>query len=172
METMKSIDKISYVRTDGRTCYKYRCFCPSCGKDRGYKEPRRMNRLCKSCSAQSMSQATKNKISSTRKGIEPWNKGTGSTPSTKKERTVFHHQKLHTQCFEKANFTCNICKQRGGKLNAHHLDSWKSYPEKRFDLNNLVCLCEKCHKEFHAKYGFKNNTKEQFDEFSKSNIII
>lgn len=126
-----------------------------------------MNKLCKSCSAQNMTQSTKDKISLTRKGIEPWNKGTGNTLPTKKERTTFNYQKVHMQCFEKADFTCVICSQRGGDLNAHHLDSWSSYPEKRFDLDNLACLCEKCHKDFHTKYSYKNNTAEQFEEFLK-----
>ena len=32
-------------------------------------------------------------------------------------------------------------------------------------LNNGICLCKKCHKEFHGKYGWGKNTKEQFDDF-------
>lgn len=30
---------------------------------------------------------------------------------------------------------------------------------------NGVCLCEKCHKEFHHIYGYRDNTKEQFEKF-------
>lgn len=64
------------------------------------------------------------------------------------------------------NFTCIICKDnKGGNLNSHHLNSFAKYPLGRTDLLNGVCLCEKCHKDFHKQYGNKNNTKEQFEEY-------
>jgi len=28
-------------------------------------------------------------------------------------------------------------------------------------------LSDKAHREFHKKYGYKNNTREQLDEFTK-----
>ena len=65
----------------------------------------------------------------------------------------------------KSRFTCDRCTQRGGKLVAHHLNSFNSYPEQRFDPNNGVCLCEECHEKFHAIYGKGDNTIEQYMEF-------
>lgn len=65
----------------------------------------------------------------------------------------------------KANFTCVKCNERGGKLHAHHLNSFNSHPEQRFDLNNGACLCETCHSSFHEKYGKGNNTEDQFNEW-------
>ena len=35
------------------------------------------------------------------------------------------------------------------KLNAHHILSILEYPEKVFDIENGILLCEKCHKEVH-----------------------
>ena len=67
--------------------------------------------------------------------------------------------------FENNNYTCQICGVRGGKLNAHHLNSWDSFPEERFDIDNGITLCEDCHKTFHSEYGYGNNTKEQFWKF-------
>lgn len=65
------------------------------------------------------------------------------------------------------NFTCQLCgDNRGGNLVSHHIDSYMSNKEKRYDLDNGICLCGKCHKDFHSEYGYGNNTSEQFEEFT------
>lgn len=69
------------------------------------------------------------------------------------------------QVKEKNNYTCQRCGQIGGKLCSHHLDGYNWCKEKRLDINNGVCLCEKCHNEFHKIYGKGDNTKEQYMEF-------
>jgi len=38
-------------------------------------------------------------------------------------------------------------------LHVHHLNCAVSYPAQRFDQNNLVLLCEPCHRAFHGLYG-------------------
>lgn len=68
------------------------------------------------------------------------------------------------ECLEKSGFTCVLC-HKNGYVHAHHLDGWHWAVEKRFDIDNLVCLCRSCHSCFHSIYGFKNNTREQFEEF-------
>ena len=68
--------------------------------------------------------------------------------------------------YERDNYTCQCCKDnKGGNLNAHHLNSYNWDKEHRTDINNGITLCEKCHKEFHKIYGYGKNTKEQFENF-------
>ncbi len=69
--------------------------------------------------------------------------------------------------YAKNDYTCQKCSQRGGKLNAHHIKNYSSHKELRFEESNGVALCEKCHKDFHKKYGNRNNSQFQLDKFYK-----
>lgn len=64
------------------------------------------------------------------------------------------------------NYTCQCC---GGKTHgniiSHHKNGWDNFKEQRYDDDNIVTLCEDCHKEFHHIYGYGNNTEEQYNEF-------
>jgi 5-methylcytosine-specific restriction endonuclease McrA len=74
-------------------------------------------------------------------------------------------EKWRLDIFNNNDFTCQICNKRGSYLNAHHLDGWDKHENKRFDVNNGVTMCTKCHKKFHKAYGHGKNTKEQWYEF-------
>jgi len=44
------------------------------------------------------------------------------------------------------NFRCKISNSDcGGKLEAHHILSWREYPELRYSLNNGIILCQAHH---------------------------
>lgn len=53
--------------------------------------------------------------------------------------------------FERDKFICQKCGRLGGKLMAHHIKSFRNYPDLRMDINNGITLCEGCHKDLHKK---------------------
>lgn len=65
------------------------------------------------------------------------------------------------------NYTCQRCKQYGGRLVAHHIFNFSSHPEIRNFTYNGVTLCCDCHKNFHKQYGLKNNEARQLTQFLK-----
>jgi len=73
--------------------------------------------------------------------------------------------------YKKYNYTCKMCERRRVKIHAHHLDGWHWCEDGRYDINNMVVLCEHCHKNFHKIFGCGNNTKEQFHEFTRMNYV-
>jgi thymidylate synthase (FAD) len=53
------------------------------------------------------------------------------------------------QVHEKFDYTCQRCGNRGNQLHAHHLLPVYSHPEKAYDFENLVTVCEDCHRRIH-----------------------
>ena len=82
------------------------------------------------------------------------------------DRHIFGYVEWKQAIKKKDNFTCQVCgDNKGGNLVSHHLEAYSNNPDLRIALGNGVCLCEKCHKDFHHQYGYGNNTKVQFEEF-------
>ena len=50
---------------------------------------------------------------------------------------------------------CNKKRKTTRVLHAHHIKSWDKFPKDRYNRNNGVVLCIKCHNAFHRKYKFK-----------------
>lgn len=73
---------------------------------------------------------------------------------------------------ERDSFTCQICRTQDAYLNSHHMNSWDMFIKERYDLNNGICLCYKCHDLFHSIYGKGRNTKFQFKEFRETIGLI
>ncbi len=64
---------------------------------------------------------------------------------------------------------CKICGS-SQKREAHHLNHSTYFPDERFDVNNGVTLCRKCHTHLHTTYknSFREKcTKEDYEEFDK-----
>lgn len=126
------------------------------------------------------SKAAKEKMSKSRKGIKftekhrrnmgksgkdnPAWKG-GITPKHLAIRMSVDYKLWREAVFSRDGHICQKCKEKGGKLDPHHIYNFADYPELRTSIENGIILCRKCHIEFHKIYGKKNNTKEQLLEF-------
>lgn len=120
-----------------------------------------------------LSQSEKDDIIKPMNSIDPWLKG-----KTWEEDSRILHGKNHPQwkggltlknygykgirlangnrekiwrnkIYERDSWTCQICHEIGGNLNAHHIKSWKDYPDDRYDIDNGITLCYDCHRYVH-----------------------
>lgn len=73
------------------------------------------------------------------------------TPEDKRIRRTIEYKKWRKAVFQRDNYTCLICGEVGGELNAHHIKSFKKYPELRLEVNNGITLCISCHYLNHSK---------------------
>lgn len=69
--------------------------------------------------------------------------------------------------------TCQKCGKVGGRnkyyqivgVTAHHIFNFYDNPDKRFDIDNGITMCIKCHEEFHDIYGWRKTNKYQIEEY-------
>ena len=99
-----------------------------------------------------------------------WNPNLTDKERHDKRDTVENYH-FRNSVFERDNYTCIVCGNKG-LLNAHHINNYHSDIDNRYNIDNGVTMCEKCHKSFHKKYGNKNNNREQLNEFIKDNTEV
>jgi len=97
------------------------------------------------------SKETRKRMSEAHKGImcgekNPMWKG-GRVSQNQILRGSWQYKEWRIRIFTRDCFTCQICLQIGGRLNAHHIKSWAEHPNNRFDDDNGITLCEDCHKK-------------------------
>ena len=73
---------------------------------------------------------------------------------------------VRKKIIQRDNNLCQCCKNYfdNKNLQVHYKNSANKFVEERLALDNCVTLCKRCHKHFHHKYRYGNNTAEQFYE--------
>ena len=87
-------------------------------------------------------------------GDKHWNWKGGITPEIMLLRKSIKNRNWRKEVFERDDYRCLDCGERGGKLNADHIYPFAYFPRLRFDINNGQTLCEDCHKRT-PTYGYK-----------------
>lgn len=85
------------------------------------------------------------------RGENHWNWKGGTASESQKIRNSPEYCAWRKGVFVRDNFTCQMCGQFGGYLEAHHIKPFSEYPELRLDLDNGITLCRGCHRDLHGK---------------------
>lgn len=109
--------------------------------------------------------ASRGRSHSYMQGGNNWNWKGGIAPEHNKIRGSIESKLWIQSVFSRDGHTCQKTGVRGGNLTAHHILNFAQYPELRFAIDNGITLSVESHKEFHRKYGNKNNTREQLEEY-------
>lgn len=154
---------------------KYVWFKCNCGKHEDYYRPLnnafQYDYQCPECVKDETSERMRGE------GNHFWKGGVNGENDTLRHRREY--KDWRTSVYERDNYTCQCCGSYGGRLNAHHINQFSDYPELRYDINNGITLCAKCHDStengsFHNIYGTHNTTSFQLREYilNKSNKDI
>ena len=151
--------------------YWWKCKC-DCGNTTEVTSNRLLNRT------QSCGCLTREKASETMKRVTKTQKGKNHprwNPNiTDEERDIKYKNKgkenlmkvWRNSVYLRDKYTCQKCLDDcGGNLNAHHIYSRDTRPDKKYEIDNGITLCKECHTHFHQENGYGQNTPEQLNEF-------
>lgn len=142
------------ISDEYRTSKKKLLYIPMCGHESSISVEKFLNGQGRVCSKCAKPRGEKH---------HAYNPNLTEEHRQKRDMQNGENKKVRNKAFERDNYTCQMCRDNsGGNLEAHHIDSWDINIDKRFEIDNLVTLCKKCHKDFHMKYGYGNNTAKQF----------
>ena len=149
--------------------------CLKCGKEVEYRQPNgsfRRKKFCGySCANTSKKPSyywlgkTRPDVSINQQGEKGNNWQGGKTPINKRIRLSARNDRWRISVFKRDNWMCRRCGVRGGDLRAHHIFNFSTHPKLRFRKSNGITLCHTCHCNFHQKYGYKDNNRQQIDGY-------
>lgn len=95
-----------------------------------------------------------------------WNPALTSDERRLRQHRGDHRYKIwRKSVYTRDDYTCQKCRRRGGALNVHHVENFSEKVEKRYDIENGITFCKKCHDDFHRIYGKMKNNKQQIKEY-------
>ena len=162
------LDRITKIR-NGDEWWNYKIYkCDGCNKDVGesdYAYFGEDTQLCRECafkkgrfSGEEYLNSIGISLNGIHAGINPngeieiW-RGKKTPPWERKctKRSSPEYERWRTRVFERDDYTCQKCGQRGGILNAHHIKSYAKHKGLRTNIDNGITLCKACHKKEHSK---------------------
>ena len=75
----------------------------------------------------------------------------GIDPENHKIRQSDEYKNWRIEVFRRDYWTCQECGYKGEHIQSHHVKAFKEYPELRFDIDNGLTLCKKCHRKTFKK---------------------
>lgn len=106
------------------------------------------------------------------KGSTHWQwKGGISNPRQQKTTTI-EYRAWRKAVFERDDYNCQACGQRGGKLEAHHVLPYRDFPHLIHAINNRMTLCKKCHSKTIKKEYLFIETYEKRGELLESLRVL
>lgn len=73
------------------------------------------------------------------------------------QQRILFRNLIRKKVIERDNYTCQVCKKRGGNLQVDHIQPWTEFVESRFDMSNCRTVCISCH--YYLTYN-KSKPKE------------
>lgn len=125
--------------------------CEVCGVQ-VFDKPYRRKRTC--------SLACRNKLGNLNRGEKHWNYS-GSLTREQRKRCWVESREWTKSILSMAHYKCVVCGATS-KLQAHHIDGFSDFPEKRLDLENGACLCRSCHLSVHRETSWDHPTRSTF----------
>ena len=108
--------------------------------------------LSQIASKRKLSEETKAKIGESQRGSKHHNwKGGVTYPIFALRKTKLYRHWRNT-VLERDGYQCTKCSGSDTRLDAHHIKSFTHFPELRFDVDNGITVCVRCH----AKAGRTN----------------
>lgn len=113
----------------------------------------------KYCLGKKHSLKTKLKMSLVKKGNKCYLWKGGITTNTIKRISTMEWRYTKKRIKERDKYTCQKCKKTNCQLHIHHIIPYRI--SKNDSDNNLIALCQSCHKKEDNKYSFAELREEK-----------
>lgn len=84
----------------------------------------------------------------------------GSSPERQRFYSSGEWKELVRQVYKRDNYLCQRCgaaHNTKNKLHAHHIKTWAEHPNLRFEISNLLTVCNFCHNWIHSNENINRN---------------